>query len=433
MRSSLLAPLRPSLCDELIDELSRLDDGARVLFVEDPLGDGLSLFSASGDRLTEDDRKKLLAQIKAGDVPQAIEVEAVTYIQRKLSANRKFMRFETGILSKFAKSFKGQPFLRDHNSWELIARGGTIVDSRLEDGPEEGDKRIVMRLRLVEEWAIAGVLKGTIDRFSIGWSRTDLVKCSVHKASVQECQCWPGDKVGEVRVEWIYTGAEGTEVSAVNVPAVVGTGIRIISQLDGLDRNADRDILAGETKERISKMDPKLLAALGLPLTATQEQIIAAVEARNDQLTIANAAKSTAEQALAMQRATEATRLAEERKGVIDTAIAQLAAVGKLKPGGDVDAALRRTAARDFDVFTASVKEMLSTGYQVTPAGKPPVAGSPDPVIAQPPLLGLNGDQFLSASPGLGTWLNKAGITKEQFEKHGSHARAVVAARRAAV
>lgn len=428
---------RTSIADRTIDEMQTLAAPKRdVRFAADAAVEesGLTLY-ANGEALDKSGRASMLAALRGGDVPHALEVEAITYLQSD-SANRKFVRFADKILSGFAKSFVGQPFLKDHNSWELDARGGTIISSKLEK-LDNGTKAIRMKLSLVKPWAIEGALDGTIDRFSIGWSRTDIVTCSVHKTTVfSECQCMPGDKLGDVAVQFIFNGADGTEVSAVNVPAVVGTSVQAISQLDALDRDTLAGILGGELpippKEKINMLDPQLLAALGLTSTATLADVLSKIAANSDALTVSIAARGSVADELTILRAEKATRDASEKKTKIDASIAQLTHAGKIKPGSEVEQALRRTAARDggMDVFAAQVTDLLATGVQVTPVGQQVVVGGVDPVpVIVPGEVALDAKTFLSQNAGAASWLKKAGVTQEQFDKHGADARANLAAR----
>jgi hypothetical protein len=425
----------------LLDSLQQLDDSKQPRrFAADLHFDEAFTLFVDGKALKADDREAMLAKMRTGEGPTALEVEAVTYIQRD-TPNRKFVRFADKAMKKVAASFAGQPFLRDHNSSELDARGGTILSSALEEKPD-GTKQIRMRLKLVKQWAIEGALDGTIDRFSIGWSRTDVVLCSMHKTqALTKCNCYPGDPVLDAQgkrtgeyVQFIFTGAEGTEVSAVNVPAVVGTGVQTISQLAALDRATLADILSdGTDRERDQKetnpmiLPVALLAALGLPSTASVEDAIGRITANADALTISNGKIGPIEEQLRKLQAEEATRLSAMKKISIDTAITTLVAGGKLKPGSEMEAALRRMGERDVEALAAQVKDLLATGAQVTPVGSALLATGADPVTVSKPGEVLSGKEMLAANPSLGPWLKKAGITLEQFEKNGEKAREMVA------
>lgn len=141
------------------------------------------------------------------------------------------MRFYDKDLPDFASSFAGQPFLRDHNTYTIKARYGTIIDSGL---TESGDG-FVQRVRLTADEGVEDYLQGRIDRFSIGWYFKG-VDCGIcgEGHSWFECNHWPGmtyeTEDGQRQVcELYFVEPRGKETSAVNVPAVRGT--RILSEL----------------------------------------------------------------------------------------------------------------------------------------------------------------------------------------------------------
>lgn len=439
-RSSRQRPRTPEEIDAVIARLSALNRSPprEVRWVADETridaGVGFKLYAGAA-AIDSAGRAELLAKLAAGEKLPPVEIEIVAYIQRD-TPNRNFVRFKNSALSGLAKSFKGQPFLKDHNDYDVLSRGGTVVSAKLEKSEDASE--ITMRVSLVKDWAIEGVLDGTIDRFSIGWCRTGPVECSIHKTPVfTECDCWPGDKIGDKVVEFVFTSAEGTEVSAVNVPAVVGTGIQTIGQLAALDRTVAKDILGVATnpdkKEHQMTIDPKIFAALGLAPTDQLADVLAAIGQIKDEGTLLSASKAALTTELATLRSTEKERAAKERLVVVEAAVSQLAHAGKLRPGSDVEQALRRMADRDMEMFASQVKDMLATGTPVTPVGRPPVAAGPDPVAAAPTLgAPLTGKDYLTANPGAAKWLNKAGITQDQFEKHGAGARATIAENEAA-
>lgn len=395
-----------------------------------PRDPGCTLYAkGGGEPLDAKAKAEMMRAARAGEVV-SLEVEAVTFIQRD-TPNRNFVRFKPGMLATFAKSFEGQPMLRDHASWSMAARGGTIIASKLEHN-EDGSKQIRMRIELVKPWAVEAALDGTLDRFSIGWSRTGVVECSFHCAAWSKCDCWPGDSMSDgSKMQLVFTAADGTEVSGVNVPAVVGTRIEAIQQLTAIDdRTLLADILAEHATAREQEiMDSKLfavlVATLGLSATATPEEVVDAAQAHADKLKIAESKSADVASRLAAVEKAATDRAAAERVSKIDESIAKLIAAGKLKPDaapGSLESALRRSGARDFDVFSATVADMLAVGASITPVGKITPALSTDPnggVIK-------DGAAFLTANPEAGKWLAKAGISAEQFEKHGANAREIV-------
>lgn len=409
--------------------------------MEAPHDNACALYAkGSGTALTKSEREELLAKVRAGEVFE-LELEAITFIQRD-TPNRNFIRFQAGILPSFAKSFETEraPFLRDHASYDLASRGGTVIASKLEHN-DDGSKQMRMRLQLVKPWAVEGALDGTIDRFSISWSREGSeMLCSVHLASWWSCSCRLGATLEDGRrVELLVTKATGTEVSAVNVPAVVGTHIGSISQLDTLDPMRLADILGRDASssadEEITMNKVAMLAMiLGLSTTSTEDDVIKGVEklkadhddvtAQRDELREEKTAREAADKAATEEA--KKSKLAAQAKAKREK-LAALVAAGKIKPGGAREERLSRRADVDFDDFLAQCDELLGDEEaRATPAGKPPVALKEDPQPHAP----TDAKAFLSANPVTAAWLSKAGISEADFEKHGGNGRAIVEATR---
>ena len=417
----------------------------------------LALYVAGSDKpLSDAERKDLIARVRAGEVIE-LELEIVPFIQRA-SANRNAIRFKNGMLSGFARSYKGVPFLRNHDQEDQAQRGGTILASKLESA-DDGTKGFRMRLKLVKPWAVESALDGTLDRFSIGWhrDRTQPMECSSCDADWLLCQHWPGmlDEKGAV-VQLVIAAAEGTEVSAVNVPAVVGTFIESISQLKAIDPAQLADILAADAspgEQHDMKLLAAVIAALALPTTTTEDEAAAAVTrtrdelaTARDQLTVVNGQLSTARAAIATAQSEQKKREQLSRVSTVETGIQSLISAGKLAPGSAVEGALRRLGgvtaklgadgkqeqldgkpvfevdmSKSIDMFQAHVDDMLVTGPAVTPVGAPLHANKPDPQ----PAVALGGKAYLAAKPEVAKWLAKAGISEEKFEKHGETGREI--------
>ena len=175
------------------------------------------------------------AKLAAGELDELV-FEACVF--RAVYPNRNYLRFRDEDLEAFAASFVGQPFLRDHNSYELEARGGTVRGSWLEGvvGATDGGAptELMQRIALTVPRDIEAFLNQTIDRFSIGWYWTPPL-CSVCGTEwlSRECNHWPGRKYAggdggkrEALCELVFVAPAGKETSAVNAPAVGGTGVR---------------------------------------------------------------------------------------------------------------------------------------------------------------------------------------------------------------
>jgi len=166
------------------------------------------------------DRPRLLKEIESGELAD-IEFDAKVFTFGK---NRNHLTFYEQDLPTFAASFAGKPFLRDHNTFQIAARDGTIVASAL------NDKSFMQHVKLTTRRGMTDYVEGRIDRFSIAWDYDD-IHCSICKSSWFTCTHVPGRKykIGkdsqEVICELIFTKPKGKETSAVNAPASDGTAI----------------------------------------------------------------------------------------------------------------------------------------------------------------------------------------------------------------
>ena len=279
--------------------------------------------------LAADDSKRLalLAQVRSPDgAPVELEVDLRAFQQQDGVSNRNFIRFKKSILRGFAKSFKGVPLLRDHDR-SLEARAGTITSSTAVK--IEGGLAFDQTARITAPFAVEAVLSGNLDRFSIGprFPGLDTVECSACKCPVftDDCFHFPGDKLEDgTRVEFIFTEAEGVEVSAVTVPAVKGTsldGIRTALSNAGFIRAAKQRDESAEDRNM-----KNIAKTLGLSDDADESTIVAGIGALK-------ARAESAESALSSERvdhtATQ-TNLAE-----VTARVAELDADGR---GRDVDA-----------------------------------------------------------------------------------------------
>ncbi|HXF61158.1 MAG TPA: hypothetical protein VNK95_06055 [Caldilineaceae bacterium] len=164
-----------------------------------------------GELWGEAQRRALREQLRAGTLSE-LEFDAVVY---RTGPNANFVRFREHELAGFAASFCGKPFLRNHTVEDIGARDGLILDSRL-----VGDA-FVQRIRLTTARGLRDFLDGIIDRFSISWDY-DGIECSLCGEDWFGCPHWPGRGQG---CELVFLGPVGKETSAVNAPAVAGTGL----------------------------------------------------------------------------------------------------------------------------------------------------------------------------------------------------------------
>jgi len=175
------------------------------------------------DKLQLPDRAVILPQIESGELDH---LDFTARVYRADTKNRNPYIFQAQDLDGFAASFEGQPFLRNHDDKDIDSRDGTIIDASLEGSAFKQTVRLTTRRGMTD------FVEGKMDRFSIGWFYDDIL-CSICNMSwlTSDCPHWVGRmyKVGESKKETmcmlIFINPTGKETSAVNVPAVVGTGI----------------------------------------------------------------------------------------------------------------------------------------------------------------------------------------------------------------
>lgn len=378
---------------------------------------------AAGDReiKTDADRREMLEQSLQGKHVE-LTVTAVTSIEPDKPkplpasmaelANANFSRFGKTGLQAFVRSFKGRPFLRDHDR-ALVARGGRIKASR----PEAEDARtlFVQELHVVKPWAVQGILDGTIETFSIGWQPKgntfedwrNALRCTVCSESILswECPHYPGmvtelAEGGEeviVEAEWDSRRIRGREVSAVTFPAVDGTYIDdfaiALAELKQGSHQHHKELTMHKILSALGVEDEKAgLAAIKelqkAAESAAQETAAALATAKKDakdaraELEAATKAKDDAELALAAEKETHGqTRAALEqaqakldesektqRKAEVDALIESAMSEGKMRPGapgedgkptqGAVERYVRKLAADDIAAARAHVADM---------------------------------------------------------------------------
>jgi len=195
----------------------------RLMVRSDPTAAALQV---GGEELTAEKRRALRQALDDGDLDE-IRFEARVW---RDGPNANAYRFRELDLAEFGASFVGQPFLRNHDTYDIGSRDGTILASRYEGGT------FVQEIGLTTQRGMRSFVEGVIDRFSIGWYFS-AVTCSICGQDLlgDECRHYPGrryqvrgaEEVGErsVLCEAIFEGPRGKETSAVNAPAVSGTGL----------------------------------------------------------------------------------------------------------------------------------------------------------------------------------------------------------------
>lgn len=380
-------------------------------------------------------------------------------------------RFRNGGMRALARSFKGKAFIGGHEWGDPRLRGGDIVSAYAEEIESDTEIAIFYDIIAKAPWAIEGLANGTIDRFSLGVQPEGEITCTVHDVpvwSTDDCWCWPGQVVEDGMIaEWEFEDGEGLELSAVNVPAVDGTGIVSASaEVDGVaayralaalcgreSRRASIDLFGrpkggaqqggfrrerppitmAETNDRprSNLMDRALLCKqLGLPATATDEEILAKIGA--------NATAAAQTSVLQTQLADVSNReqqLAQERDAAhVEAEIARLRASHVVSD--EVVASLRTSAKTSRAAFDASLglveksAPKLAAGSGTTAAAgsttERTTLQSDTPAAANPGVAadsledGPDAFEANRTNPHLGKLMKQAGVTADQVRKHGS-------------
>lgn len=171
------------------------------------------------------ERARMLREIESGLI-EHIDFTATVFIH---GPNRNHMQFKTADLPAFAASFTGKPFLRDHNTASIDARDGTIIDSLMVND------RMVQTIRLTTRKGMTAYLEGQIDRFSIGWYH-DAIHCALCNDDWMKCDHIPGRVYAGKTAEIVFINPTGKETSAINAPAVEGTGLLAALQTIKLEK-----------------------------------------------------------------------------------------------------------------------------------------------------------------------------------------------------
>lgn len=183
-----------------------------------------------GDVDSKKRRGELIEAVRAGK-HIALAVTATTWRQRP-APNRRGLRLAPAKLADRVGSWKGKPFLVDHNTYRVMeASKGTILSSKLiEESPKVHS--FEQQLEVVKPDAVIGFLDRTLRSFSISWYGLGPVMCTVHGVDVlspDSCGCWPLETVtvdGKKQiVQYEFTDYGGKETSGVVFGAVEDTSV----------------------------------------------------------------------------------------------------------------------------------------------------------------------------------------------------------------
>jgi hypothetical protein len=358
-------------------------------------------------------------------------------------ANANGFRIRNEALQALAESYAGQPFLTGHARGDVRARGGTILEAWTEQVDDTGEIALMFEIEPQAAWAKEGLANGTIDRFSIGASPGDgEIVCTVHGVpvwSTDECFCFPGEMVTverdgeevELQAEWEYEQPDGEELSAVNVPAVDGTGIvraeaepnalagdraARLRELAALCGREHPELVLERATWRRSPAPPTVPAPAPAPAPPSPDPAIAAIAA-----SLGLAAGATTEQLRA--RADELRARVDQEH--VESTFARLIASHEVGYGLFQD--LRATFAAEgraaFDRDVALIERIAparSVARPMLQSDAPPA--NTDPMTYTPneiPTDGPDAWERHAFNPAMPMLMRQCGLTPDDIRKHG--------------
>jgi hypothetical protein len=370
-----------------------------------------SLKADSPDPDAKAKRFELITAIRGGKHVE-LSTAAYTFRQRK-TPNRRGLRLAADKLESRAGTWKGLPFLTDHDTYSMTASKGTILSSKLvqESASVAAFEQV---LHVVKPETVIGVLDGTVCKFSIGWFPIGPVLCTLHNVDVRSsgsCSCWPLMSVvvdGKTRIaEYEFSDYEGKETSTVVVPAVKDTSISDVraALAAELDIHPTRTRTIKENTMRFQRLAAVLRLA-ALDAEADEAHAVLAVEALQRRATDAETSLATAQAALTGEK-TKVTQLetalgvavAAGNKIKVDAALEAAYAKGKLRRTRDAEGnvladgrevRLRRIASDATHGLTELTAELAALDV-IVPVGRALQSGA---VGAPPPTPDVLGTGF---------------------------------------
>lgn len=325
------------------------------------------------DKLNLPTRAEILPKIESGELDH-LDFQARVY--RTDTKIRNPYQFQHKDLEQFAHSFEGQPFLRNHNTYDIDARDGTIIDSALEGALFKQTVRLTTRRGMTD------FVEGKIDRFSIGWFYDDIL-CSICNLSwlSYECTHAPGRmyKVGESKTEkmciLIFVNPKGKETSAVNTPAVEGTGIDELQEykLSLHEENSGKVAADSHAHLRASKQPWKGVNQMPKKTTPKAAYHPLAGDLLEEEDEFETPSLNAQEQAaFNLQGGNEAiARLQEQQKQSNDILLAQChSLLDTALAASKLPAASQKAVRKPFDIQLTEGKPFLATALQEAIAEK---------------------------------------------------------------
>lgn len=361
----------------------------------------LTALRANGEAITPATRDEMLAKLAAGQYVE-IEIDVLAYEQEPGVSNRKYVRVRDGAMMTFGRSGKGKPFLRDHEQWDVNARAGTILTSATAK-LGEGHYAVKMTAKLTAPWAVKLALLELLTAVSVGLHPIGPVMCSACNEPVfTTCWHYPGDRLaekvgddgktrklrdrsGSILVEWIYTDVEIDECSLCSIGAVETAHIESIrAALSALPDFRAIPAHSGEPtadEENDMKNFAVLVATLGLAATASEDEVIRAVEGLKRERDASKAELAICQKELQVVQKENQELAGDKRKSAEDKFIGEALASGKIHQGSEPEwrdfyqVSPERAAARMADKLAGTA----------TPVGQPrQAANDPSPPATNP-------------------------------------------------
>lgn len=165
--------------------------------------------------------------------------------------DRDHERFTDRALEAMAEQFVGRPVLRDHQ-WSAGAQTARVYAASVENGPGEGERRLVLRCYMPRTEGTASTItaieSGILRECSVGLSAERAV-CSICGADNARAQCrhTPGQVYNSQVCHMDLDGvADVYEVSLVAVPAQPEAGIIKSKRYGGSEEPQEPPAPAGE-------------------------------------------------------------------------------------------------------------------------------------------------------------------------------------------
>ncbi len=386
--------------------------------------DAAALKGDSPDADAKAHRFELISAIRGGKHVE-LGVTAQTF-EQTAKANRRFLRLADDKLATRAPSWKGQPYLTDHNTYSIKSSQGMIMSSKAIEVP--GGMAFEQKLNAVTVDATIGILNGTFNKFSIGWWPSGPVLCSAHGCDISardSCNCWPGDEVtleGNKKkiVEFVFTDFRGKETSTVVLPAVQNTSISDVRAALAAELNITRTRPITRPVKENAMLFHRLAVALGLSALSEagdEDRAVAAVSALQARANAAETNLAATRASLAQAESAVKTLTAAQLGVQVGSTIEEQGfAAGKLRRLRDQNGALavgpvelwiRKLGA---DAGLEVMKAQLEAMPVIVPIGERQAAGAKEPALTVLPVAGAP-DELTEQNPYL---INAAQLTGQK-------------------